>query len=258
MLHRDESDLKQTLFYQDVLAEGQLSLLLRQLTRRFGPLNAQHMERLRTLSTSGRGALAEALLDFDSAADLDTWLDRFLHDPPETTLDQFRTYQEGFEEGCDRGEIDLIIHLLGRRFGSLDTDRGNRIRTLFADTREALAEAMFDFKTSADIDTWLDANGPWDARRKTGATRALRYSDLKHTRFYQEAFADGFDQGLTDVFLQDQLPRLTEHLGPLGARRIARIRALSAANRDNLAEALPDFQSAADLDAWLDTHAPAP
>ena len=50
-------------------------LVVRQLTRRFGPLDATLLERLNTLSVEATEDLGEALLDFHETSDLSAWLD---------------------------------------------------------------------------------------------------------------------------------------------------------------------------------------
>lgn len=84
MLGFTETDLKQTRFYQDVFAEGEqegrqegeAAIVLRQLIRRFGSLEMDSQTRIRQLSIEQLEALAEALLDFTSVADLMVWLEQ--------------------------------------------------------------------------------------------------------------------------------------------------------------------------------------
>lgn len=57
-------------------AEGQRELVIRLLGRKCGPLNEQVQTRIAELDDEHIAELAEALLDFTSAADLDHWLDR--------------------------------------------------------------------------------------------------------------------------------------------------------------------------------------
>jgi hypothetical protein len=56
--------------------EGQLALVQRQLQRRVGPLSPMAAKQVTRLNTQTLEALAEALLDFTSAADLEHWLAR--------------------------------------------------------------------------------------------------------------------------------------------------------------------------------------
>jgi predicted transposase YdaD len=64
--------------YQSILREGQSAgeqaLVLKQLTRKFGNLSAELISRVRGLSLERLEALGEALLDFTSVADLESWL----------------------------------------------------------------------------------------------------------------------------------------------------------------------------------------
>ncbi len=53
----------------------EVSLVVRQLTRRFGPLDATLLERLNALSVEATEDLGEALLDFHETSDLSAWLD---------------------------------------------------------------------------------------------------------------------------------------------------------------------------------------
>ena len=98
MLHLPEVELKQTRFYQDVFAEGRtegraegrtegraegrtegqqqeaVALVLRQLRRRLGALAADVEDRIRALPVADLEALGEALLDWQTPADLLAWL----------------------------------------------------------------------------------------------------------------------------------------------------------------------------------------
>ena len=78
------NELKQTRFYQDVFAEGrqegkqegQKDLIIRQLNRRLGEIDASLIERVRGLSIEQLSILGEALLDFSVVADLEAWLNQ--------------------------------------------------------------------------------------------------------------------------------------------------------------------------------------
>ena len=56
------------------LAEGALGVVLALLSRRLGPLPAATEARVRTLPFSSLQALAEAVLDLETAEDLECWL----------------------------------------------------------------------------------------------------------------------------------------------------------------------------------------
>lgn len=59
---------------QEGRQEGELTVILRQLTRRIGTVEPELQERIRQLSLAQLEDLAEALLDFSDVADLTAWL----------------------------------------------------------------------------------------------------------------------------------------------------------------------------------------
>lgn len=75
MLEFPDVDLKQTRFYQDVFAEGEAAVILRQLQRRCGELPKPLRERVSGLSLPDLEALADALLEFQTITDLTHWLE---------------------------------------------------------------------------------------------------------------------------------------------------------------------------------------
>ncbi len=70
------------------------------------------------------------------------------------------TYQailrKGRQEGRQEGEAAVILRLLSRRLGAVDPQRQAQIQGLSIPQLEALAEALLDFSTVADLVTWLD------------------------------------------------------------------------------------------------------
>jgi predicted transposase YdaD len=106
MLGLKDVDLKQTRFYQDVLAEG----------RREGRQEGRQEGR-----REGR--------------------------------------REGRQEGRQEGEALLVIRLLKRRFGDVNSVQEARIRAMSAAKLETLAEALLDFRSLADLDEWLGSQG---------------------------------------------------------------------------------------------------
>ena len=75
-------DFRQTRFYQDVkaegkiegIAEGEISLILRLLKRKFVKISPESEQKIRELSIEELENLGEALLDFESETDLRNWL----------------------------------------------------------------------------------------------------------------------------------------------------------------------------------------
>lgn len=88
VIHRllREDIMKESVFYQDILAKGEIkgkaegrqeeavSLILRQLNRRCGLIAPEMSQQIQGLSVEQLEALGEALLDFTGEADLRTWL----------------------------------------------------------------------------------------------------------------------------------------------------------------------------------------
>jgi predicted transposase YdaD len=86
ILRWDMTVLRESPWYQEILQEGrkggiqegrhegELSLTLRQLTRRFGPIAPTVETQIRNLSLDQLDSLGEALLDFSEPTDLETWL----------------------------------------------------------------------------------------------------------------------------------------------------------------------------------------
>ena len=59
---------------QEGRQEGEVALALRLLTRRCGPLSESTTARIQSLPLEQLESLAEAVLDFQGADDLDAWL----------------------------------------------------------------------------------------------------------------------------------------------------------------------------------------
>jgi predicted transposase YdaD len=73
-IFRGES-MRESVIYQDILQQGELKLLSRQLTRRLGEIPAEVQMQIQALSVEKVEALGEALFDFSELADLVTWLE---------------------------------------------------------------------------------------------------------------------------------------------------------------------------------------
>ena len=59
---------------QERLLDAQRSLLIRQLTRKVGPIPIDTIDRINILQIDQLEFLGETLFDFESIADLDNWL----------------------------------------------------------------------------------------------------------------------------------------------------------------------------------------
>ena len=77
MLDLREADVTQTRFYREVRdigqQEGEVNLIVRQISRRFGALSPEQVSQIRSLSIPELESLGEALLDFQSLGELDSW-----------------------------------------------------------------------------------------------------------------------------------------------------------------------------------------
>ena len=60
---------------QEGIQEGELTLILKQLKKRYGELSPELQQRIQSLSLNQLEALGEALLDLGSMADLLDWLE---------------------------------------------------------------------------------------------------------------------------------------------------------------------------------------
>jgi predicted transposase YdaD len=80
-------------------------------------------------------------------------------------LQQTRVYQEAKAEGkAEEREIGLqreralILKLLNRKLGDLSPQLQGRISALSIENVESLGEALLDFNSIADLDSWLNQN----------------------------------------------------------------------------------------------------
>ncbi|MEZ2231859.1 Rpn family recombination-promoting nuclease/putative transposase [Microcoleus sp.] len=66
--------------------------------------------------------------------------------------------QIGEQRGEQRGQINLIKRLLQRQLCELNQDIEARLSQLSSEQLSALAEAIFDFSSLADLSSWLETN----------------------------------------------------------------------------------------------------
>ncbi len=65
-------------------------------------------------------------------------------------------YQRDREQAVQSGELRLIMRLLNRRFGEIDSSLIERIQGLSIEQLENLGEALLDFSGVADLEAWLN------------------------------------------------------------------------------------------------------
>ena len=68
-----------------------------------------------------------------------------------------RGLQRGLEQGR-RSEASLVLRQLERRLGAIPGDRAGEVLALSTSLLEGLGEALLDFSSPSDLDTWLDAH----------------------------------------------------------------------------------------------------
>ena len=116
----------------------------------------QALERLKVasiyLAQTGRATGKEILAAIEAAKKgekaMETFLDEWMREGR----------KQGLQQGLQQGETELVLRLLRRRFKRLDGENEARIRELSRTQVESLAEALLDFKKSADLTKWLEKN----------------------------------------------------------------------------------------------------
>ncbi|MDZ8078959.1 MAG: DUF4351 domain-containing protein [Nostoc sp. SerVER01] len=65
-------------------------------------------------------------------------------------------YQQDREQAIQQSEQRLIIRLLNRRLGEIDSSNIERVQRLSIEQLEELGEALLDFSAISDLETWLN------------------------------------------------------------------------------------------------------
>ena len=75
------------------------------------------------------------------------------------TLQETRVYKEikevGLEQGREEATLNLVIRQLTKRFGEISEKTRSSISTLSLPVLEELSEALLDFTSLTDLQTWL-------------------------------------------------------------------------------------------------------
>ena len=66
--------------------------------------------------------------------------------------------QEGMRKGLHQGKQELVTRLVQRRFGAVPADVTERLDELPSEQLDELGEALFDFNTLSDLETWLTSH----------------------------------------------------------------------------------------------------
>ncbi len=68
--------------------------------------------------------------------------------------------KKGRQEGKQEGKEELVVHQIRHRFGTVAGPVVERLERLSSEQIDALAVALLDFKTPADLEVWLSRNRP--------------------------------------------------------------------------------------------------
>ena len=66
--------------------------------------------------------------------------------------------EKGLEKGREEGRAEIVLRLLRRRWESLPAEVEERIRVLSLEQLANLAEALFEFRSLAEVETWLSTH----------------------------------------------------------------------------------------------------
>lgn len=67
-------------------------------------------------------------------------------------------YQDWVAQGRRQGQVGLILHLLKRRIGKIESEYETCINALSVEQLEALGEALLDFSSRDDLLFWFASN----------------------------------------------------------------------------------------------------
>jgi predicted transposase/invertase (TIGR01784 family) len=102
------------------------------------------------------------------------------------------------------------------------------------------------------VETILVYKLPVLNRKEIQTMLDLNNIDLKQSRFYQEVFTEGRQEGQTTIILR----LLQRRCGALSPAVEAQVMRLHTQQLEALGEALLEFRGLADVEQWLATHAP--
>ena len=67
-------------------------------------------------------------------------------------------WTEWGREGMHKGKQELVTRLVQRRFGSVPAEVTERLDTLPSEQLDELGEALFDFSSLSELETWLTSH----------------------------------------------------------------------------------------------------
>jgi predicted transposase/invertase (TIGR01784 family) len=168
-----------------------------------------------------------------------------------------RVYLEDLRQETNSHGIEIIQLILASEKKAPKLAR-NLAKKIEQETNTELRDNVVEF-----IEAVLVYKFPKLTRQEVEAM--FTHSDLKKTLVYQEAMLEGRQEGLQIGLqigeqrgLQRQvsivLRQLTRNFGKIPPRTKSQISKLAVTQLEDLAEAIFDLQTIADLNAWLKTH----
>jgi predicted transposase/invertase (TIGR01784 family) len=164
-----------------------------------------------------------------------------------------RVYLEDLRQETNSHAIEIIQLILASEKKAPKLAR-NLAEKIEQETNTELRDNVVEF-----IEAVLVYKFPKLTRQEVEAM--FTHSDLKKTRVYQDAVLEGEQRGLLigkQEGLQRQsailLRQLTRKFGKISPRIKSQISKLSVAQLEDLAEAIFDLQTSADLSAWIKKH----
>jgi predicted transposase/invertase (TIGR01784 family) len=161
-----------------------------------------------------------------------------------------RVYLEDLRQATNSHGIEIIQLILASEKKAPKLAR-NLAEKIEQETNTELRDNVVEF-----IEAVLVYKFPKLTRQEVEAM--FTHSDLKKTRVYQDAVLEGEQRGLLigkQEGLQRQsailLRQLTRKFGKISPRIKSQISKLSVAQLEDLAEAIFDLQTSADLSAWI-------
>ena len=125
---------------------------------------------------------------------------------------------------------------------------------LVRQTRQEISEDKLLKQLLDLIETIIVYKLPHLSREEIVKMLGFTEIDVRQTRFYQDVFAEGRQEGRQEGEAILILRFLNRRLGQLDDSVIEQIQQLSISQLEDLAEALLDFANLADLTRWLQEH----
>ena len=164
-----------------------------------------------------------------------------------------RIYLDELPQDVTESSLELgVLKLIGVK----PETAPEQARNLIARTREELTDAARQRQILELVETVLIYKFPnlsWQE-----IEQMLGLNELKQTRVYQEALEEGLEQGRQEGRQEGELAvvvrQLTRRVGAIEPEMRSRLQQLSSAQLEELALALLDFTTKADLVNWLQTY----